>query len=61
MDDLKVTSIISTNDPSKKQYNKQSKGYRLNIRQHVVPNTMDPELLAWKRRYEGITKIDVRV
>lgn len=61
MSDLKVSKVHITQDSSKEQHSSEQKKYRLNVKQHIIPNVLEPELLAWKRGYEGVTTIDVKI
>ena len=60
MESLSVNHISSTTDQPKQQQHQNSQS-KSNIRRHIILNDMDSELLAWKRRYEGISCIDIRI
>jgi hypothetical protein len=60
MDDIRVSKVHVTQDSSREKHHEQ-KQYCLNVKQHIIPNILEPELLAWKRGYEGVTKIDIKI
>lgn len=61
MSDIKINKTDMTQDSLKEKQSSEHKQYRLNIKRHIISNTMDPELLAWKRKYEGVSTIDIKI
>jgi hypothetical protein len=60
MESLSVNHISSTTDQPKQQHQNFPKS-KSNIKKHIISNDTDPELLSWKRKYEGISCINIRI
>ena len=60
--DLRVKKAQAINDPLKDKYPSERIQNTVDIKQYTThKSSEDKDLIAWKHKYEGVTKIDAKV